>query len=84
METKKPEEQVPVPKLIGWQIVHTETDNPPNGQMTFEIYQLEDVLGWLLAHDRKEWRLLPIFEGDVEEPTHMLIGGIPKVKVNRT
>lgn len=56
---------------VGWQIVETETDNPPEGMMTYELYTLDFCLGWLAAspEERAKWRLLPCFEGDVEEPT---------------
>lgn len=55
---------------IGWQIVHRETDDPPDSQTTFEIYTLAFALDWLNnnAEERALWRLLPIYEGDVEEP----------------
>jgi len=58
-------------KPQGWQIVHRETDNPPEGFLTFELYSLEYCLEWLSTQgeDRGLWRLLPCMEGDVEEPT---------------
>ena len=63
-------------KIQGWQIVATETDSPPEGMTTFELYSLEFCLGWLLAmDDRIKWRLLPIWEGDVEEPILIHSGG---------
>lgn len=56
-------------KLIGYQIVHRETDNPPWGVGTYEVYPLDVCLGFLESHqERGLWRLLPVYEGDVEEP----------------
>jgi hypothetical protein len=58
-------------KPIGWQIVATETDDPPESMVSYEIYSLEFCLKWLQAESRNRasWRLLPIWEGDVEEPS---------------
>jgi hypothetical protein len=53
---------------IGWQIVHVETDNPPEGFNTCDVYKQSYVLAWLQAHNPTQWRLLPIFKGSVEAP----------------
>ena len=57
-------------RLVGWQIVDGDTDDPPPGMHTYEIYTLNFVLDWLADPevDRSYWRLIPIFDGDVEEP----------------
>lgn len=56
--------------IEGWQIVHRETDDPPQGMTTYELYSLEDCLDWLGGcYNRSLWRLLPCDEGAVEEPT---------------
>jgi hypothetical protein len=56
-------------KIVGWQIVHRETHDPPDDQATFEIYSFDFVSSW---HDKQEdpseWRLLPIREGTIENP----------------
>lgn len=56
---------------IGWQIVHRETDDPPFGMSTYEVYPLDFVVRWfalLPVREKSRWRCLPIFEGDVEDP----------------
>lgn len=55
---------------VGWQIVNTETDNPPAGLMTYEVHtDLAAVLAWFAdLVNPQHWRLIPIFEGDVEGP----------------
>lgn len=56
-------------RIIGWQITHRDTDDPPEGHATYEIRTLDDVLAWLAeADDRGVWRLLPVCEDDIEEP----------------
>lgn len=61
-------------ELIGWQIVGAYTDNPPTGMATFEVYTLDDVLRWLVQQpNRANWRLLPVYEGDVEEPNYSFL-----------
>lgn len=72
-ETPKPSEtpiKEPSP-LLGFQIVHTETDDPPDGMTTYEIYPLHFVVQWfreLSPQDKPNWRMLPVFEGDIDEP----------------
>lgn len=59
-------------QLLGFQIVNTETDDPPDGQMTYEIYPLAFVITWFRKLPRimkPQWRMLPIFDGDIDEPT---------------
>jgi hypothetical protein len=57
---------------IGWQIVHRQTDDPPGGMATYEIYSYEFVIRWIgmkrSEQDGWGWRLIPIFEGDLPEP----------------
>ena len=59
------------PALLGFQIVSTETDDPPEGMTTYEVYPLTFVIDWLRNRpdeEKPDWRLLPVFNGDVEEP----------------
>lgn len=59
----------------GYQIVHAETDEHPEGMTSYEIYPLNYCLEWIdnnrsstdLNPDWQCWRLCPIYEGDVEE-----------------
>lgn len=60
-------------KLVGFQIVDLR-DNPPKDQPTYNIYPLRWCLKWIVDNrvvDGREvlWRLIPILEGDVEEPS---------------
>jgi hypothetical protein len=56
-------------KLLGWQVTHRDHDHPPVGMRTYEVYTYNAVMT-LIANfaDRPEWRLLPVYEGDVDEP----------------
>ena len=59
-------------KLVGWQIVNQATDMNPDNMTSWEIYTQDYVLHWMAdlpLSEKPNWRLLPIFEGDVEEPT---------------
>lgn len=61
------------PRLLGWQIVKSMTDELPLHMRTYngqtKVYSLMYALAWMLQQDaRDEWRLLPIYEGDVTEP----------------
>jgi hypothetical protein len=61
--------QAGIRRPIGWQIVHRDDDDPPPGMFTFEVYSYDFVIRWFNnAEDRYEWRLLPIWPGDIEEP----------------
>ena len=56
-------------KIVGWQIAHKETFDPPDDQATFEIYTFKFVNFWRDKQDNpSEWRLLPIYEGTIENP----------------
>jgi len=56
-------------KMLGWQITHRDNDNPPPGMMTYEVFDYNTVMTVLAnLNDRPEWRLLPVYEGDVDEP----------------
>ncbi len=64
-------------KPIGWQIVHSESDDPPPGMSTYEVYPLEVVVEWfacLTDEHKPYWRCIPIFDGDVQEPVMMGAG----------
>lgn len=57
------------PALLGFQIVETESDNPPEEMTTYEVYPLSHVIAWLREQNEpSRWRLIPIFNGDVDEP----------------
>lgn len=57
---------------IGYQIVETGSDNPPEKMASYEIYTLAWCLSWIEEQrghgEAARWRLLPIYAGDVEEP----------------
>jgi hypothetical protein len=56
-------------EIVGWQIVHKETFDPPDNQATFEIYSFDFVSSWRDKQENpSEWRLLPIHEGTIENP----------------
>ena len=60
--------------LIGWQIVSFSGDENPEGMASFEVYTEKFVLDWMAnlpATEKSRWRLVPIFGGDIEEPTIM-------------
>jgi hypothetical protein len=52
---------------IGYQVVDS-NGNYPDGFYSFEILKLSAAL-FLVQQNKKRWRLLPIFKGDIEEPT---------------
>jgi hypothetical protein len=54
-------------KPIGYQVVDSNGDMP-EGMWSFEIYPLDACLR-MAQTDKQRWRLLPIYEGDIEEPT---------------
>lgn len=58
-------------KVLGFQIVEARTNDPPEGMASYEIYPLVDCLRWLELNDRTRYHLLPVFEGDIEDPTFM-------------
>jgi len=60
-------------ELIGFQVVDGNGEYPSDDTpfYSFEVLTLEHALR-IQATDPKRWRLLPIYDGDVEEPT--LIG----------
>lgn len=71
----------PSAKVIGFQVVgvegtKTEGEIHPEMDASFCIYNLKDVNKMILNDDggRDSWRLLTIWEGDVEEPTMMFEG----------
>lgn len=55
---------------IGWQITNRDTDCPPVKMMSFEVIRdLKQVLWWIRSQPIPgEWRICPIWEGDIEEP----------------
>jgi hypothetical protein len=52
---------------IGYQVVDG-NGNYPDGYYSFQILTLRESLS-IFQKDKKRWRLLPIFKGDIEEPT---------------
>lgn len=59
-------------KIIGYQIIHDDTnDLHPDMEGSFCIYSKEQCEEILSKERNKSFRLLPIHEGDIEEPTFM-------------
>jgi hypothetical protein len=59
-------------RCIGFQIVEVGTDNPPDDMTTSQVYPLDFCLDWfraLTVAQKPYWRLLPIFDGDIDAPT---------------
>lgn len=63
-------------KIIGYQIVSDDGENNiPDEFYSFEIFEkFEHVIDWLEEEKNDptheiDWVILPIFEGDIEEPT---------------
>jgi len=52
---------------IGYQVVDSNGDSPA-GMWSWEVYPLKTCLE-AQAKDEKRWRLLPIYEDTIEEPT---------------
>lgn len=58
--------------IVGYQIESRDgKQNIPEGQYSFCIYNLAFVHEWFAADPGRvrEWCIIPIFDGDVEEPT---------------
>jgi hypothetical protein len=52
--------------IAGYRLVRVMYDNPPPGMTPYEVYNLQFLLRILeLAPQRHEWRLLPVFVGDL-------------------
>jgi hypothetical protein len=61
-------------KIIGYQIINDDTnDLHPDMEGSFCIYSKEQCEEILNHEPNKSFRLLPIHEGDIEEPTFMNI-----------
>lgn len=61
-------------ELIGWQIMGVGSDEMPDGMMSFEVYPRTFVDNWMASQsptERARWRIVAIYDGDVEEPTIM-------------
>ena len=56
--------------LLGFQVVDKDNEIHPNMDASFCIYSFKDAVE-MFKDDKVRWRLLPIFEGDIEEPTLM-------------
>jgi hypothetical protein len=56
-------------KRLGYQLIDANCEMP-RGWVSFGIYTLADCRR-VKNKDTKRWRLVPIFEGDIEEPTFM-------------
>lgn len=56
-------------KPIGYQVVDNSGDYP-EGMFSFQVFSLNIALK-VQNQDKRRWRLLPIYEGDVEDPTIM-------------
>lgn len=58
-------------KLLGYQLVSA-TGEYPDWHYSFEIYTLASLLERRLGMPSpNKWFLMPIYEGDIEEPTIM-------------
>jgi hypothetical protein len=57
-------------KRVGYQVIDPATDEMPDGWVSFGIYSLADCRR-VIKEDKDRWKLVTIFEGDIEEPTFM-------------
>lgn len=60
-------------EVIGWQVVDA-TDNVPPGMFSYAVYSLAHCLE-VQRTEPSRWRLLPIYEGTIEEPFFMFEEG---------
>lgn len=68
-------------KLLGYQLV-TKDGEYPACHYSFEVYPLTDLLLLRLQMKKPmDWLLMPIHEGDIEEPT--VVGGSPLAMLYR-
>jgi len=68
-------------KLLGFQVADMNGEYPED-YYSFEVLPLETCLVILLK-DQTRWRLIPIFEGDIEEPTiYAMVGGVETIVSN--
>lgn len=59
-------------KLIGYQAMDNETNVHPKMQNTYSVYsksQIKEMIG-----DDNQWRIVPIYEGTIENPEYMFEG----------
>jgi hypothetical protein len=61
---------VDIVQPVGYQVVDKDNEIHPDMDASFCIYTLEDAEEMVSTNKRK-WKLLPIYDGDVEEPTLM-------------
>jgi hypothetical protein len=54
--------------VIGWRVVSADADAPPPGMTSDEVYALAFVLSFMEQVNREDWRLLPVFGGDIGSP----------------
>ena len=52
--------------ILGFQVVD-DNGNMPNNMYSFQIYPFEICLA-IVKTDKQKWKLLPIWEGDIEDP----------------
>lgn len=60
--------------LIGFQVVGTHDDMPPKECFSFQVYSLEACMEFILNPEnggQSKWRLIPITEDTIEDPTIM-------------
>jgi len=60
--------------LDGFQVVDKDNEIHPSMDASFCLYRLFDAMQ-MVKDDPNKWTLLPIYKGDVEEPTYMFVDG---------
>jgi len=64
--------KTPTPIIVGYQIESRDgKQNVPEGQFSFCIYSEAFVNTWFVSDPSRvmDWCIIPIFDGDVEDPT---------------
>lgn len=59
-------------KPIGYQVVNKNDEIHPDMDASFCLYSLKQAKA--MKGTSRKWKLLPIYEGEVEEPTFMFEG----------
>lgn len=60
-------------KIIGFQVVDTNNELHPDMEGSFCLYNAKQTINMLRNTD-KEWKVLAIYNGDIEEPTYCFKG----------
>jgi len=61
---------VDIVEPVGYQVVDKDNEIHPDMDASFCLYSLEQA-NEMVSTNKRKWNLLPIYEGDVEEPTFM-------------